>query len=125
MNNDFLGFGLKPKCKYFIIILSIPFGIFLIFDKKNNIMDTASVPGLIKTLFYIILFYYLFKFAMRLLAPYLMQQVAKKAEEQIKKQFEYQQQQQYQSQHQSQPTTEKVKKEDKKIGDYIDYEEIE
>lgn len=59
-------------------------------------MDTASVPGFIRTIFYIILFYYLFKFAMRLLAPYLMQKVAKKAEEHIKRQFE-QQQQNYQS----------------------------
>ena len=86
-------------------------------------MDTASVPGFIRTIFYIILFYYLFKFAMRLLAPYLMQQVAKKAEEHIKKQFEQQQQQQYQS-----PTEnrqEVPKKEKKVVGDYIDYEEVE
>ena len=86
------------------------------------IMDTASVPGFIRTLFYIILFYYLFKFAMRLLAPYLMQKVAKKAEEHIKKQFE-QQQQNYQS-----PTEDRQevpKKEKKVVGDYIDYEEVE
>ena len=51
-------------------------------------MDTASVPSFIRTLAIIILCYYLFRFAMRLLAPYLMQQVAKKAEEHIKKQFE-------------------------------------
>lgn len=85
-------------------------------------MDTASVPGLIRTLAYIILFYYLFKFAMRLLAPYLMQQVAKKAEDHIKKQFE-QQQQQYQSATQNQQET--PKKEKKIVGDYIDYEEVE
>lgn len=86
-------------------------------------MDTASVPGFIRTIFYIILFYYLFKFAMRLLAPYLMQQVAKKAEEHIKKQFEQQQQQQYQSPTENQ---QEVPKKDKKVvGDYIDYEEVE
>ena len=85
-------------------------------------MDTASVPGFIRTLAYIILFYYLFKFAMRLLAPYLVQKVAKKAEEHIKKQFE-QQQQQYQSTTQSQQET--PKKEKKIVGDYIDYEEVE
>ncbi len=85
-------------------------------------MDTASVPGIFKTLFYIILFYYLFKFAMRLLAPYLMQKVAKKAEEHIKRQFE-QQQQNYQS-----PTEDRQevpRKEKKVVGDYIDYEEVE
>lgn len=85
-------------------------------------MDTASVPGVIRILFWILLFYYLFKFAMRLLAPYLVQQVAKKAEQQIKKQFE-QQQQQYQSTTQHQQET--PKKEKKVVGDYIDYEEVE
>ena len=85
-------------------------------------MDTASVPGFIRTLFYIILFYYLFKFAMRLLAPYLMQKVAKKAEEHIKKQFE-QQQQHHQSP--TQNNEEFPKKEKKVVGDYIDYEEVE
>lgn len=85
-------------------------------------MDTASVPSFVRTLAIIILCYYLFKFAMRLLAPYLIQKVAKKAEEHIKKQFE-QQQQQYQS-----PTEnrqEVPKKEKKVVGDYIDYEEVE
>ena len=84
-------------------------------------MDTASVPSFVRTLAIIILCYYLFKFAMRLLAPYLIQKVAKKAEEHIKKQFE--QQQQYQS-----PTENKQevpKKEKKVVGDYIDYEEVE
>ena len=85
-------------------------------------MDTASVPGFIRTIFYIILFYYLFKFAMRLLAPYLIQKVAKKAEEHIKKQFEQQQQN-----HQSTPkNNEEIPKKDKKVvGDYIDYEEVD
>ncbi len=87
-------------------------------------MDTASVPGFIRTIFYIILFYYLFKFAMRLLAPYLIQKVAKKAEEHIKKQFEQQQKQQN---HQSAPENkEEIPKKDKKVvGDYIDYEEVD
>lgn len=85
-------------------------------------MDTASVPGFIRTIFYIILFYYLFKFAMRLLAPYLVQTVAKKAEEHIKKQFEQQQQN---NQSANQNETETPKKEKKVVGDYIDYEEVE
>lgn len=85
-------------------------------------MDTASVPSFIRTLAIIILCYYLFKFAMRLLAPYLMQKVAKKAEEHIKRQFE-QQQQQYQSS--TENKQEVPKKEKKIVGDYIDYEEVE
>ncbi len=85
-------------------------------------MDTASVPGFIRTIFYIILFYYLFKFAMRLLAPYLIQKVAKKAEEHIKKQFEQQQQ----NHHSTPENNEEIPKKDKKVvGDYIDYEEVD
>jgi ABC-type bacteriocin/lantibiotic exporter with double-glycine peptidase domain len=85
-------------------------------------MDTAGVPNFIRTLAIIILCYYLFKFAMRLLAPYLMQKVAKKAEEHIKRQFE-QQQQNYQS---TAENNQEVPKKDKKVvGDYIDYEEVE
>ena len=85
-------------------------------------MDTAGVPNFIRTLAIIILCYYLFKFAMRLLAPYLIQKVAKKAEEHIKKQFEQQQQN-----HQSTPeNNEEIPKKDKKVvGDYIDYEEVD
>jgi hypothetical protein len=97
--------------------------IYSLFLTKNIIcMDTASVPNFVRTLATIILFYYLFKFAMRLLAPYLMQKVAKKAEEHIKKQFE-QQQQNYQST--SENKQEVPKKEKKVVGDYIDYEEVE
>ncbi len=85
-------------------------------------MDTASVPGFIRTIFYFILFYYLFKFAMRLLAPYLIQKVAKKAEEHIKKQFEQQQQ----NHHSTPENNEEIPKKDKKVvGDYIDYEEVD
>ncbi len=85
-------------------------------------MDTASVPSFFRTLAIIILCFYLFKFAMRLLAPYLMQQVAKKAEEHIKKQFEQQQNQYKQTNEKNQ---EVPKKEKKVVGDYIDYEEVE
>lgn len=90
-------------------------------------MDTASLQGLIKTLFYILLFYYLFKFLMRLLAPYLVQQMAKKAEEHIKKQFD-QQQQNYHTHNQNQTQTELKKatpKPTKQVGEYIDFEEVE
>jgi F0F1-type ATP synthase membrane subunit b/b' len=85
-------------------------------------MDTAGVPNFIRTLAIIILFYYLFKFAMRLLAPYLLQKVAKKAEEHIKKQFEQQQQN---NQSASENKQEVPKKGKKVVGDYIDYEEVD
>lgn len=87
-------------------------------------METASFTGLIKALFWILFIYYALKFVMRLLAPYFLQQVVKKAEENFK-----QQQQNYQQQY-SQPNTQsssqaEMPKERKKVGEYIDFEEIE
>ncbi|ARV06280.1 DUF4834 domain-containing protein [Polaribacter sp. SA4-10] len=86
--------------------------------------------GLLRTIFFIILFYYAFKFLARLFAPYLI----KKAAETIKKKAE----QQYGRQQQEQPksTVEKGKTViDKKpssqqqgknsVGEYVDFEEVD
>jgi hypothetical protein len=86
-------------------------------------METASFTGLIKALVWIFFIYYGLKFVMRLLAPYFLQQVVKKAEENFKQQQQYQQQQS-QTKSQSSPHAE-MPKEKKKVGEYIDYEEIE
>ncbi len=85
------------------------------------IMVTASFTGLLKILFYIILAYYAIKFLLRLFAPMIMQQVVKKAEQNFN-----QRQQSYQNTQQPyQNTTQQPVKEKKKVGEYIDYEEIE
>lgn len=85
-------------------------------------METASFYGLIKTLFWLILVYYVVKFLIRMFAPVLIQQVVKKAGQ------NFQQQQQQYSQQQEQAYTapkQQMPKEKKKVGEYIDYEEIE
>ncbi|MGX7668595.1 DUF4834 family protein [Flavobacterium pedocola] len=87
-------------------------------------METASFTGFIRTLLWIIFIYYVLKFLMRLLAPYLFQQVVKKAEENFKQQQQnYQQQSNQQTQQQS--SQDEMPKEKKKVGEYIDFEEIE
>ena len=83
--------------------------------------------GLLKTIFFILLFYYAFKFLAKLFAPFLI----KKAAETIQKKAE--QQQRGQQQKNTVPEGETVI--DKKpinqqqskdsVGEYVDYEEID
>ena len=85
------------------------------------IMETASFSGLIKTIFWLVVIYYAFKFLARLLMPILMRKMMQKAEENFQT-FQNQTQQRT-----SEPTNKntfdnpKVKKQ---VGEYIDYEEI-
>jgi predicted lipid-binding transport protein (Tim44 family) len=87
-------------------------------------METASFTGLIKALLWILFIYYALKFVMRLLAPYFLQQVVKKAEENFKQHQQNYQQQQSQPNAPSSSHTE-MPKERKKVGEYVDFEEIE
>ncbi|WP_294821443.1 DUF4834 domain-containing protein [uncultured Flavobacterium sp.] len=84
-------------------------------------MDTASLMGTLRVIAIIILVYYGIKIAFRLLAPVLIQQVVKKAEQNF-----YQQQQNMQQQYREANTAREEKPaEKKKVGEYIDFEEIE
>jgi Domain of unknown function (DUF4834) len=92
-------------------------------------METASFNGFLKTLFYIVAFYYIFKFLAKLFLPHLIKKVVEKAGENFEKQ-----QQNYQNtqQNTSNPkdvifdkTTSDKPREKKKVGEYVDYEEIE
>lgn len=92
-------------------------------------METASFNGFIKMIFYVILFFYIFKFLARLFLPVIVKKVVQKAGENF--------QQQYQSNNnpfQGNYTKEEVKskssinsnpKSTKKVGEYIDYEELD
>lgn len=82
-------------------------------------METASMPGFIRTILWIIAIYYIFKFLARLFLPV----VAKKVVEKATQQFQ-QQQQQYQQQQQAQANKTEKPKEKKIVGEYIDFEEI-
>ena len=84
-------------------------------------MEMASLTGTIKVIFYIILCYYAFKFLMRIFAPILMQKAVSKMQQKMQEQYRQQQEQQQDRTSQSQQS---MPKEKKKVGEYIDYEEI-
>ncbi|MES2544753.1 MAG: DUF4834 family protein [Bacteroidota bacterium] len=93
-------------------------------------METASFNGLLKSLFYIIAFYYVFKFLARLFLPVIVKKVVDKAGQSFQQQY----QQQYQQNTQQQTKKDEIiydaskatkPRETKKVGDYVDFEEID
>jgi len=88
-------------------------------------METASFAGLLKALFIICLVYYGLRFLMRLLAPVIVQEVVKKAEQNFNR--HYDNSQQYTQNNYRQPPRQQseMPREKKKVGEYIDFEEIE
>jgi hypothetical protein len=91
-------------------------------------METASFNGLIKAIFILFLVYYGLKFLMRLLAPVIVQEVVKKAEQNFNRQAghnpQYNNQDAYRQPPQ-QPKRTEMPKEKKKVGEYIDFEELD
>ena len=93
-------------------------------------MQVASFTGFIKALFYMIAFYYIFRFLAKLFLPLLVKKVVEKAGENMQK---HQQQAQDASWKKTQSKDEilyntanaKNPRETKKVGDYVDYEEID
>lgn len=93
-------------------------------------MQTASFTGFIRTLFYILAFYYIFKFLAKLFLPLLVKKVVEKAGQNFQQQ---QQRSQDTSWNQTQTNdelihdtkNEKNPRETKKVGEYVDYEEID
>jgi hypothetical protein len=93
-------------------------------------MQEASFAGFIRTLFYIIAFYYIFRFLAKLFLPLLLKKVVEKAGENMQKQQQRYNQDSWQNTQNEETiiyTTDKVKRpqETKKVGDYVDYEEID
>lgn len=94
-------------------------------------METASFNGLLKAIFYILLFYYVIKFLARLFLPVIAKKVVEKASQQFQQQqqnYQYQNQQnQYNAQNQTNEGhgSNAKPKEKKIVGDYVDFEEIE
>lgn len=94
-------------------------------------MQTASFSGFIKAIFYMIAFYYISKFLFRLFLPLLVKKAVEKAGQNFQ-----QQQQQYSQQNTWRRTSNndeiiidtansKNPRETKKVGEYVDYEEID
>jgi hypothetical protein len=97
-------------------------------------METASFDGLLKAIFYILLFYYVIKFLARLFLPILAKKVVEKASQQFQQQQNFQNQNQrnpYNTENQTNETRAESErsttkpKEKKIVGDYVDFEEIE
>jgi hypothetical protein len=93
-------------------------------------MQTASFNGFIKALFYILAFYYIFKFLAKLFLPVLIKKVVEKASTN----FQNQQQNSHNSSWQKTATNDEIiidksksknPRETKKVGEYVDYEELE
>jgi hypothetical protein len=83
-------------------------------------MQEANFSSLVKTLFWIIAIYYIVKFLARLFLPVIAKKVVEKASEQFQQQYQNQQQQKAPNV----PSNSDKPKETKKVGEYIDYEEI-
>lgn len=93
-------------------------------------MQTASFTGFIKALFYMIAFYYIFRFLAKLFLPLLVKKVVEKAGENMQKQQQYAQDNSWkktQTKDEVIYNTANAKnpRETKKVGDYVDYEEID
>jgi hypothetical protein len=102
----------------------------LILPKIILIMQEASFSGFIKAIFYIIAFYYIFKFLARLFLPILVKKAVEKAGEN----FQKQQQNAQGNSWQKKPNNDEIiidtanakkSRETKKVGEYVDYEEID
>jgi hypothetical protein len=91
-------------------------------------MEMASFNGILKTIFYILAFYYIFKFLARLFLPIMVKKVVEKAGENFQKQYQSNYQHKANSSQDGfvnqNPKTDKPR-ETKKVGEYIDYEEID
>lgn len=83
--------------------------------------------GLLKTLFFILLFYYGFKFLARLFAPFVMKKVSDTIQKKAEQQFGGQQQQNTVKEGETIiDSTPKNKQQSKNsIGEYVDFEEID
>ncbi len=97
---------------------------------NEMILQQASLNGLIRTILIIVMVWYAFKFLMRLLAPYLMKKMVEKADTNFRQQYEQQfgnTQNQYQNTNSTdtKSSSNGNPRSTKKIGEYIDYEEIE
>ncbi|WP_026976963.1 DUF4834 family protein [Flavobacterium tegetincola] len=97
-------------------------------------MDTASFTGLLRVILYFVVGYYIVKFLARLFFPIVIRKVVSKAEESFKQQYQSQQQHNDPTSWQSRSSKQEIvsdteksnnPKSTKKVGEYVDYEEIE
>ncbi|MBC8882459.1 DUF4834 family protein [Flavobacterium piscinae] len=88
-------------------------------------MQTASVPGFVRTILIIVGVYYAFKILARILMPILLRKMVQKAEQNFKQHTNYQNQADNHSTTQNSSSTFEKPKAKKQVGEYIDYEEVD
>ncbi len=99
----------------------------------NSMIQEASAMGLLRTILIILLVYFGFKILARIFAPFLLRFVAKKAGEKFGGQFGGAQNKENQNTQQKQKEGETVidkmpsqnRPSNTKVGEYVDYEEID
>lgn len=87
-------------------------------------MQLASFTGFIKTIFILVFIYHAFKILFRIFAPMILQNIVKKAENNFRAQQNQYNQQQNTNRYTNKSTPNRPK-ETKKVGEYVDYEEID
>lgn len=91
-------------------------------------MQMASFTGFLRTILVILLVWYGVKILLKIFAPYLVRYMSKKMQERFGGQFQQQQQQQN-GPKEGETVIDKIPQQrqtsDKKVGEYIDYEEID
>jgi Domain of unknown function (DUF4834) len=93
-------------------------------------MQTASPSSIVETILFIIAFYYIFKFVAKLLLPHIVKKVVQKAGENLQKQYQNPENTTWQKTKSADDilyntTKTKNPRETNKVGDYVDYEELE
>lgn len=89
-------------------------------------MQEASFQGLVKMLLWGFVIYYVIKFLARLFLPVLAKKMVDKAQQQFQQQYQNQQNNQNQNTATPNPNLKSDKPREKnKVGEYIDYEEID
>jgi len=103
----------------------------LILEKNYMIMQEASFTNLFKTIMWIIAFYYIFKFLAKIFLPVLVKKAVEKAGENFQRKQQYSQDTTWQKTRSNNDeiiidtANAKKPRETKKVGDYVDYEEID
>ena len=92
-------------------------------------LQYASLIGFVRTILIILLIWYGIKILSRIFAPVLMRYVAKKAEQKFGGQFNQNQQPKPEKKNEGEISIDKMPNEsntsNKKVGEYVDYEEID
>ncbi|WP_040278535.1 DUF4834 family protein [Psychroserpens damuponensis] len=92
-------------------------------------LQQASLYGFVRTILIILLVWYAIKILSRFFAPYLMRYMSKKMQQKFEGQFGQQQQRQQPKQREGETVIDKMPNRNsgsnKKVGEYIDYEEVD